>query len=340
MIRFAFGYQPAAAESTAEIVRDYRQHIAEVYFSWPGTPSARALSSRRRGTTDRAARQIMVEELCAIRKMKVKLDLLFNANCYGGRAISRGLEKSVSSIIGRLSEKTGGIDIVTTASPMVARTVKKYYPKIEVRASVNMRIGTIPALSYSRELFDSYYIQRDIQRNLSQVRRLKKWADRNGKGLCMLANSGCLRFCPAQTFHDNLVAHDEELSGTLNVSDWNPHLCWSLYRDRRNWPAILQGSWIRPEDLYHYDGIFRVVKLATRMHEHPRMVIHAYARARHNGNLLDLFEPGFGPAFAPYVLDNTRFPPGFHKWISSCKCECDECRYCAGALEKALVRYA
>ena len=340
MIRFAFGYQLNGSESTADIVRDYRRSVAEVYFSWPGTPSARALPGRRHGLSAAAARGIMYPELRAIRKMGVKLDLLLNANCYGAGAVSRRLEREIITIIERLGARTGGVDVVTTASPMAARTVKKYFPGIEVRASVNMRIGTVQGLTYSRELFDSYYIQRDIQRNLSQVRRLKKWADRNGKGLCMLANSGCLRYCPSQTFHDNLVAHDEEVAGADNVRDWNPHLCWSLYRDRKNWPAILQASWVRPEDLHHYDGLFKVVKLATRVHEHPRLVLHAYAQGKYRGNLLDLLEPGFGPAFAPCVVDNTRMPAGFFRRVSSCKAECGSCRYCARVLEKALVRCA
>ena len=139
MIRFAFGYQVAGDESTAEIVRDYRRSVAEVYFSWPGTPSARAFSGLRRGISDRAARKIMEEELRAIRKMGVKLDLLLNANCYGAGSVSRRLEYAIRQIIDRLRARAGGVDIVTAASPMAARTVKKYYPDIEVRASVNMR---------------------------------------------------------------------------------------------------------------------------------------------------------------------------------------------------------
>ena len=337
-MQFAVGYQLPNGESMSDIVRDYREHIAEVYFSWPGTASARAQSSRRRGCTDRKTRQILEEELHSIRAMGIKRDLLFNANCYGEKAISRSLENQVRSIIDHLGEKVGGADIVTTVSPFVARTVKRFFPSIEVRASVNLRIGTIQALAYSREWFDSYYIQRDVQRHIPYVRRLKEWADRNGKQLCILANSGCLRYCPAQTFHDNLVAHDEGVGETVNISDWNPHLCWSLYRDRKNWPAILQASWIRPEDLHHYEGLVKVVKLATRMHTHPRLVVHAYAGRKYDGNLLDFFEPGFGPAFAPYLIHNARFPKDWFQKTSACyEPDCDTCGYCRSVLEKVLV---
>ena len=42
----------------------------------------------------------------------------------------------------------------------------------------------------------------------------------------MLANSGCLNFCAAQIFHDNLVAHESEVSETVNVCDRTPAVCW------------------------------------------------------------------------------------------------------------------
>ncbi|MFH1476150.1 MAG: hypothetical protein ABIH24_01480 [Verrucomicrobiota bacterium] len=339
-MQFAVGYQFPDGENTADLVRDYRDQIAEVYFPWVGLPSARVVLHKGRAGADPEAQEILEEDLRAIRGMGIKLDLLFNANCYGAQAVSRSLENRVRAVMERLNEQVGGADIVTTVSPFVARTVKKFFPSIEVRASVNLRLGTIQALGYSRKWFDSYYIQRDVQRNIIYVRKLKEWADRNGKTLCMLANSGCLRYCPAQTFHDNLVAHDTEISRADNVADWNPHLCWSLYQDRKNWPAVLQGSWVRPEDLHHYEGLVKVVKLATRMHTHPRLVVHAYANRQYAGNLLDLFEPGFGPAFAPYLIHNARFPENWFEKTSTChEADCDACGYCRSVLEKTLMRF-
>jgi len=167
---------------------------------------------------------------------------------------------------------------------------------------------------------------------------VKAWCQSNGKGLLMLANSGCLRFCPGQTFHDNMVAHDAEIDETVNIEGWTPHVCWNVYQDRARWPAILQATWVRPEDLHHYEGLVDVVKLATRMHSHPRMVLHAYANRQHEGNLLDLFEPGFGPIFAPYIIDNRRFPGDWFEHISTCDGRCDRCQYCQRVFERVLVR--
>jgi len=169
------------------------------------------------------------------------------------------------------------------------------------------------------------------------VRKLKKWARQNGKRLVMLANSGCLRYCPGQVFHDNMVAHEREIDETANIPNWTPHICWNLYRDRKNWPATLQATWIRPEDLHHYEGIVDGFKLATRMHVNPRLVIHAYASRRYQGNLLDLFEPGFGPAFAPYIIDSTKIPDDWFERTSQCDGMCMDCTYCANVLEQALL---
>jgi collagenase-like PrtC family protease len=232
------------------------------------------------------------------------------------------------------------VDIITTTSLAIARTVKKYFPETEVRASVNMRIGSPQAMSYVAELFDSFYVQRDIQRNLEQIKSIKNWCVENNKELCMLANSGCLRNCPGQTFHDNMVAHDAEIDEMKNISNWTPHVCWNLYRDKDNYREILKGTWVRPEDLHHYEDLFKVVKLATRQHTHPRMVIDAYANRQHNGNLLDLFEPCFSPAFAPYAIDNTAFPDDWFDKTSSCSGNCHKCNYCNNNISKVLKKAA
>ena len=75
-------------------------------------------------------------------------------------------------------------------------------------------------------------------------------------------------------------------------------------------------------------------------HISRQVVIHAYAKQRYRGNLLDLFEPGFGPAFAPWVVAADRLPENWFETTSTCDGECSDCRYCADALEQALIHTA
>lgn len=336
-LKFTIGYQqPESGERFSSIISDYRSKVSEVYFPWIGTASGRPVLGNSHGETDRDAQCILEEELRDLRRLGVKLDLLFNANCYGERAISKSLENEICSIIAHLDDIDCRPDIVTTTSLMIARTVKKYFSGTEVRASVNMRIGTTQAMGYVEELFDSFYLRRDLQRNIEYVKKVRRWCDRHGKKLCLLANSGCLRYCPGQTFHDNLIAHSSKAEEMNNVSDWNPHVCRNLYHNPENYVEILKSTWIRPEDLSLYEGIVDTIKLATRQHSHPRMVIGAYGDGNFRGNLLDLLEPGFSAIFSPNYIDNAAFPSQWAACIGTCTGNCDSCRYCNHVLKQVL----
>ena len=67
------------------------------------------------------------------------------------------------------------------------------------------------------------------------------------------------------------------------------------------------------------------------------MVIDAYTRERYIGNTLDLFEPGFGRALAPFIIDNTAFPDDWFVRTVKCDKQCHICGYCKDILEKVLV---
>ena len=329
-MKFAVGYQePENRELFSRIVADYRDHICEVYFALPGSPSGRA-DYARNGSIDR-----LEDELTAIRQMGGKLELLFNANCYGGSAISLEFEQKFCAVLADLQSIGLLPDVVTTTSPYVAMLVRKHWPQVESRASVNMRIDSISGMDYLGDLFDSFYIRRDLQRDIATVKRFKEWCDNHGKKLGMLLNSGCLRNCPSQTFHDNLVAHDKEVKHRENTT-WNPHLCWRLYAEQQRYAEFLKSSWIRPEDVQYYEDLVSFGKLATRQHHYPRMVIGAYVNRSYHGDLLHLTEPDYSAAFAGNMIDNTRFPADWHEYTGSCGAECSRCGYCDAVLEKVL----
>ncbi len=338
-MKFAVGFQlyENGEEPFSSIVSSYREHISEVFFAWQDISTGRSAIATRHGYTDWTAQTRCEEELRRIRAMGIKTDLLFNGNCYGAYAISERLQNTVISVIEHLNVAVGGVDIVTTASLAVAHTVKKYFPDVEVRASVNMRIGSVKGMEYVSDLFDSFHVRREYNRDFSHLKMLKEWADGAGKKLVMLANSGCFTHCSGQVFHDNMVAHEAEICEVKNLEDFNPYVCWRALKDRKNWHMLLENTWVRPEDLCHYEGIFDTVKLATRMHSHPGLVIDAYTRGHFFGNTLDLFEPGFGRAIAPFVINNQAFPQEWFTKVTSCDKICHKCGYCESVLEKVLM---
>ena len=338
-MKFAVGYQVRTPEGTpfTEIVEQYKASISEVFFPWQDFASGRSSVATRHGYTDWTAQRQQEEDLVTLRKMGMKLDLVLNGNCYGQYAMSEKLANQVCSIIDHLETVCDGVDIVTTASPAIAHTIRQNYPKIELRASVNMRIGTVKGMEYMAEYFDSFHIQRDYNRDLNRIKELKSWADKNGKKLIMLANSGCFSFCSGQTFHDNLVSHESEVCEVENLKDFTPYACWRMLKERKNWHYFMENTWVRPEDLHYYEGLFDTVKLATRMHDRPDIVISAYANRKFYGNLADLFEPGFGRAFKPYIVENRNIPEEWFQKVLSCNKQCHECHYCEKIFEQSLV---
>jgi len=209
-----------------------------------------------------------------------------------------------------------------------------------VTASVNMWIGTEQAMEFLGDDFDGYYLQREYNRDFRTIARLKDWCGKHGKTLRLLANSGCLYTCPFHTFHDNMVAHEEEISRSPNAMGDYPSPCWDLmYRlsDEEAAAVFLRGSWVRPEDTARYEPYFSEMKLATRMHSNPRRVVSAYVRGKYSGNFFDLTEPSYSRRFARHILDATRFPEDWFARTSGCGRDCAACGYCRRTAGQMLV---
>jgi len=336
MLKFSVGWQDLERESFSAIVKTYRHAVGEVYFPWPGIATGRSATGGYDGYFDYTLTGRLLEELKSIRAMDIGLNLLFNANCHGADAMSRVLQGQVYSILDHLEEQGLLPEVVTTASPAIAHMIRQRYEGIRIKASVNMKIASVKGMQYAAHLFDGFCAAKECNRDLPRLQEMKQWADENGKTLTLLVNSGCMRDCSGQIFHDNMVAHEAEIARQKNV-DFMPYFCWNYLKNRNNWPALLQNTWIRPEDVHRYEGLAHELKLATRAHRLPGMVIDAYARGRYCGNLPDLFEPGFGEALAPFVLDSSRLPEDFWEQTVHCNKNCRTCSYCRQALENALV---
>ena len=155
----------------------------------------------------------------------------------------------------------------------------------------------------------------------------------------ILANSGCLRNCPFQTFHDNQVAHQRELYKYKNLPGSQVTWCMKHYRNKAHWSDFLKESWIRPEDLHLYDDHVDFIKIATRQHDHPRTVIAAYANGSYTGDLAALMEPNYSSIFAVKgYIENARIP-GHDALPGACAVNCNRCGKCEELWEKIFVPY-
>ncbi len=338
-MKYIVGYPIKENESFLNTIIQNKNSISEVYFSWGDMPNGRSALSIDGALTTFEIQQRQANDLKLLSSEGLKLNMLFNANCYGKDSQSRAFFNRIGNLIDYISREYG-LCCVTTSSILIAKFIKANFEGIDVRASVNMEIGSIEGMSYVSDYFDSFYVRRELNRNLPMLLRLRKWCDDNGKEMYLLANSGCLNNCSAHVFHDNLVAHESEISAMDNGYQFRG-VCWDFLSGEKNREKWLQRTnFIRPEDIELYENIVPAVKLATRVNSAPSRVLEAYVGKKYRGSVMELLEPNHSGIFYPNYIENANFDGDFASHVMSCRKNCEECSFCADVMKRACVKLA
>lgn len=299
-MKFSVGLQKNNMEFVNYIIEN-SEHIYEVYFAWGDFPNGRSCQTQNEGYAPWELVDVQREMLKKLSESGVSLNLLFNANCYGKESQSRAFFYKVGETVDYV-RSIYGLKSITTTSPLIAKFIKNNFEDVETRASINMEIGSVQGMDYLKEYFDSFYMKRELNRDVESIKVLHGWCRQNGKKLFMLANSGCLNFCSAHIFHDNLVAHEAEIVQMDNAYNFGG-ICHEYLKDEKNYEKLIENTnFVRPEDISGYDNFFEAAKLATRIHNNPQMVLDSYIKGRYSGDILRLLEPAH--SIYPYVIEN------------------------------------
>lgn len=340
-MKYSVGYQITEVhsydgKSYMEYIVQNKEHISEMYFSWGDIANGRCSMLENTELLPWEAQQRQIKDLEYISKAGIPLNLLLNANCYGIESQSRSFFNKIGNTIDYIAANFG-LSSVTTTSPLIAKFIHSNFDGIDVRASVNMKIGTPIAMEYVSEYFDSFYMQRDFNRSINKIKELSKWCRSNGKGLYILANSGCLNYCSAHTFHDNLVAHESEISKMDNAYDFHGICREFLTKPENRISVIRDTNFIRPEDIHLYEEYFSSAKLATRVSTNPIKILRAYIDQSFTGAVTDLLEPNHTDIFYPFIIENKKIPDDFALRTMTCDKNCSSCGYCESVAGSAAV---
>jgi hypothetical protein len=177
-------------------------------------------------------------------------------------------------------------------------------------------------------------LDRALNRNLDELAKiaLQMHQDFPALKIEVLANEGCLPYCPFKLSHDGYIAlanmGGQDQTHVINCDigcmrrlDEQPH-------------RLLQSPFIRPEDidlyLYHVDTI----KLCGRTLGPDFLinVISAYRARHYDGNLLDLMDAMSWLAERLYV-DNKMLSFDFANMLSECDNRCESCGFCKELFE-------
>ena len=315
------------------ICEKHVSRIKEVFFAWPGVLSCRPAPDY---TPELRERQIA--DLKWARENGMELDTLFNCNCYGDIAISQELADFVSRTLRDMDSHGLMPDTVTTTSPFIATVLRQRFPSVKIRLSVNQRVHGSVGFEPIMDIFDSFYATRERHREAEWLEEMSEWAHAHGKEIGIQANSGCLRQCPYQTFHDNLHGHDRRAQSKVGEAfGFSVFICRENY-ERGNYEDFLRSTWLRPEDLPRYEPLVDVVKLATRRHPFPEKIIEAYAKRSYDGNLADLMDARH---VVPRSFDNKAFGEVRGLWDEVRECafanDCRHCGKCAALMKEVFV---
>lgn len=301
---FSVGYSVKSNNKKfIDLIIKNKEKINEVYFTLGRQPSGRDIDLIHGHLIPSLSISRQLEDLTRLSKTGISLNLLFNANCYGANARSKALFKSISADIEYVKEHFS-IQAVTTTSPLIAKFIKNHYPDLDVRASVNIGIGSICAADALADVFDSFYIKRELNRNFKVLQELRTWCNQNDKQMYLLANSGCLNNCPVTIFHNNLVAHNHEIATKDNSYSFG-QLCNTYLRKKDKQQTIFTDTnFICPEDVHLYEDLVPAMKLATRVTPYYEEIIQTYLNEDYSDNFMKLLEPPHDQDLLPFVWNN------------------------------------
>lgn len=334
MKKFSVGLPVTKKTGFIEKIIEHRESISEVYFSFGKFPNGRSMLTD--GDND-SPFESMLNQSNALDKLHengLSFNLLFNANCYGSESLSKSLFYKIGDTIDYLKNKYRLLS-VTTTSPLIAKFIKSNFDDIKTRASVNMEIGTQEGMEYVMEYFDGFYLKREYNKNLSAIKKARAWCDENGKELYLLANSGCLNYCSAHNFHDNLVAHEAEIAKYDNAYVFEG-VCRNYLKNSPE-KFLQRTNFIRPEDIHLVEEYFDGIKLATRINPNPSVILDAYVRGKYSGSAPSLLEPDHTALFYPKIIDSGKIADNYLETVLNCDKNCSKCNFCVETLKNAMI---
>ncbi|XOF35332.1 MAG: hypothetical protein ACL93V_08630 [Candidatus Electrothrix sp. YB6] len=219
-----------------------------------------------------------------------------------------------------LSEQAPGLTAALEAVPGINT-------KLDAQAKISSHLDYIGETNF--RLPGRLTLDRALNRNLEKLIEVVHWCRQGYPNirLELLANEGCLPFCPYRNSHDAYIALDNH-----EGDDSSPYInqklgCRHLLKKQSY--RLLQSPFIRPEDVGSYLVHADLILLCGRRHgtDFFRKVISAYIARSYDGNLLELLDSMHWLSEHLYI-ENTALSFDFANMLSVCNNRCSSCGFC------------
>ena len=126
LMKYIVGYPIKENRSFLNDVIQNKDSVYEMYFSWGDIPNGRSALSIDETLTPFEVQLRQRDDLKLLSSENIRLNLLFNANCYGKDSQSRAFFYKVGNLIDYISREFG-LASVTTSSPLIAKFIKENF---------------------------------------------------------------------------------------------------------------------------------------------------------------------------------------------------------------------
>jgi len=202
---------------------------------------------------------------------------------------------------------------VTLTSIHLAKIIRAHFPSLSLTASTLADIHSVQQLAYIEGIFDVIVPSTRIIRNIKALRELRN--DYSGK-IRLMVNEGCLANCIFR------IQHFYEMQ--CPEIDYPQSLCSRLLEEK---PWLrLTSSWILPQHLYFFEGLYDELKLAGRVSLQNPAIYHQVFSHYIQQNPLLPNQIGGGPAAMLQPMD---IDPDFYQTTLNCMKNCSQCSICS-----------
>lgn len=279
----AYNFDPALIPRLAaypEVTEVYGKLDRDIVGGGRSTYTLRPTSWSALGSAIRQAHQ-----------QHIAFNYLLNAAALDGMEQTRAGQRALRRFIDALDRI--GVDNLTVASPYLLQLIKNRYPRFKVRIGVFAMVND-PAKAKSWEDMgaDTLCISAtSCNRNFALLAAIRRAVHCD---LQLIANASCLPSCTHELTHMNLM------TASSRIRDGNKGFCLDYCflhcsaKKLREPLNYIRSTWIRPEDLVHYQRLgYSNFKLVERSCPTDLLIkrVTAYAAQSFDGNLLEIAGP-------------------------------------------------
>ena len=276
----------------------------------------------------------IAEQVEYAHKQGVKVEMVLNSSCTGGRQLTPEGYRVNHWYIEQLVEL--GADSIVAADPYLIEIMARDFD-IEVVTSVLSFVDSPQKAEFFEDLgTDSIVIDSNVNRHFDVLEAIRDSVDCE---LRLLVNEGCLYRCPFRYAHFNFFSHAFGPEPRPNVlDDYYYYKCLELRIE--NPELIIKSPFIRPEDLKLYKGITDVFKIGGRTHFVDWILncVNAYHNESYDGNLMDLQDCPKDLKDLFYIPNKSLDGILEQQWMN-CKKVCNKCGYCQRLTRKVTQVY-